>query len=544
MKKSFVLFIFCALTLSASASLELPKFFSSRMVLQREATIPFFGKAARGATVKVSFAGQNHETKADSEGRWEVRLQPLAPTKEGRDLTIVADGETLVLNDILVGDVWVCAGQSNMEFSFGWNPLERDRFAAEADTLPQIRTIRIVRGTAPFPDSDLAYLPNFLAEKKGWHPTTQKEECFDMVTCAGWFFARRIVKETDLAIGLINTSWSASSIEPFIPPEAFSAEPELAGLAQKVQACLPNTEEGRAALETYVRQMEQWRQETAAALKEGRTPERKNPPRFDQLNTLYLGDRYNRMVYPLTRFPVKGVIWYQGCANSRLGEAYLPLYRALVNGWRKAWGIDLPFYAVQLASFWNNWRRVESVEGGDGFTLIREAQRKGLSVPNTGLAVTIDIGEPFEIHPREKYHVGERLALWALRNQYGKDVVVSGPLYRSLSVDGSEARITFDYAETGLMAGVKKVTDNNDPEEAPAGTPLKGFAIAGADRKWHVADARIDGTQVVVSSPEVPEPVAVRYAFHGAPECNLYNRAGLPASPFRTDDWPCPLANQ
>ncbi|MDY5953904.1 MAG: sialate O-acetylesterase [Kiritimatiellia bacterium] len=532
------------LAMGVSAGIELPKFFSSHMVLQRDAEIPIYGKATPASSVEVAFAGQHHKVVVNADGRWEVKLTPLAPTTEGRDLTIWSSDGKIVLSDVVVGDVWMCSGQSNMEYSFGWHPLEEERFAAEADGLPQIRTIRVVRGTAPFPDADLAYHPIFLAERKGWHPTTRQHECFDMVTCVGWFFARRLVRETGLAIGLINTSWSASRIEPFIPPSAFATEPSLGNLADKVAACLPHTVAGRTAVEAYVQQMEQWRSEVAAALKDGKAPEQTEAPRLNRLDTLRLGSTYNRMVHPFTRLPIKGVIWYQGCANAKEGESYLPLYRALVNGWRQAWGRDLPFYAVQLAAFWNNWRKVDAVEGGDGFTLVREAQRKGLSIPNTGLAVAIDLGEPWEIHPREKYHVGERLALWALRNEYGKDVIPSGPIYRDFEVKGAEVWISFDYAECGLMTGVKRVTDVADPVEAPKGTVLKGFAIAGADRKWHHATARIEGSRVVVSAPEVSRPAAVRYAFRGAPECNLYNRAGLPASPFRTDDWPCPLALQ
>lgn len=525
---------------AAAAVLELPKIFSSHMVLQRETAVPVFGRAASGVEVEVSFAGVRQRTLADDGGRWEVVLPPLKACVDGRPLTVIAGAERLTLDDVAVGDVWLCSGQSNMEYSFGWHPLGEERFAAEAKALPQIRTVRIVRGDAMFPDAELGYHDLFTAAP-GWHPAGEQ---FELTTCVGWFFARRIAQETGLAIGLINASWSASRIEPFIPPAAFAGEPELSALAAKVEAALPNTAAGRAAVEDYCVRLTQWGETAAAAIAAGCTPPPR--PRYERLDTLGLGSHYNHMIHPLTRFPVKGVLWYQGCANSRDGSGYLPLYRALVNGWRHAWRQpELPFYSVQLAAFWNNWRRVDAVEGGDGFTLVREAQLKGMAIEHTGMAVALDLGEPWEIHPREKYHVGERLARWALHNEYGRrELTVSGPIYRSARVVGSEMRIAFDSVGKGLMIGVKRVTDLDDPAPAEAGTALKGFAIAGADRRWYRAEARIEGAEVVVSAREVASPVAVRYAFTGAPEANLYNRDGLPASPFRTDDWDCPLARQ
>jgi sialate O-acetylesterase len=246
---------------------------------------------------------------------------------------------------------------------------------------------------------------------------------------------------------------------------------------------------------------------------------------------------YRGMIHPLARFPVKGFLWYQGESNGGEGDSYRQKMEALVGGWRRTWGRDdIPFYFVQLASFQNP---SDDPAGGDGWARLREAQRQALAIPRTGMAVITDT-VPFEargdIHPRNKFDVGTRLARWALHHDYGKrEVVPSGPLFKSLEVAGDKARLSFDHLGGGLMVGRKQ---GRTPAVEDRDTKLRRFAIAGEDRKWHWADAVIEGEAVVVSCPAVPKPVAVRYAFSMNPDgANLYNRAGLPASPFRTDDW-------
>ena len=243
---------------------------------------------------------------------------------------------------------------------------------------------------------------------------------------------------------------------------------------------------------------------------------------------------YNGMINPVVPYGIKGAIWYQGESNGGEGDSYYHKMRALIGGWRKVWNQgDFPFYHVQLA----NWQKPnDNPAGGDGWAKVRMAQLQSLQIPNTGMAVSIDIGDAADIHPKNKFDVGERLALWALRDNYGKkDLVVSGPLYKSMKVDGNKIRVSFDHAGSGLMVGKK---DGRNPTVEDKGGKLKRFAIAGEDKKWVWADAVIDGAAVVVSSPDVAKPVAVRYAFTMNPEgCNLYNKEGLPASPFRTDEW-------
>jgi len=243
---------------------------------------------------------------------------------------------------------------------------------------------------------------------------------------------------------------------------------------------------------------------------------------------------YNGMIYPLAPYAIKGALWYQGESNGGESDEYYYKMRALIGGWRKVWNQgDFPFYFVQLANF---AQVNDNPEGGDGWARIRMAQVKSLTIPHTGMATIIDIGEGPDIHPKNKFDVGERLALWALRNEYGKTgVVVSGPIYKSMKVEGASIRIAFEHVGHGLIVGKKSGTA---PTEALSGVKLKRFAIAGSDKKWYWADVSIDGGTVVVSSPMVASPVAVRYAFTMNPEgANLYNREGLPASPFRTDEW-------
>lgn len=519
------------------AAVEVPHLFDSHMVLPRDTEIPIWGKAAPGERVTVAFAGESCATTADASGAWSVRLSPCPASTEGRELSIRGADSECVFSDVVVGDVWLCSGQSNMEYTMGWKPYDVEKFQAESSSFPSIRFLRVGRRQAEFPSSGWAYEKTF--SPTGWKRAT---DAFERVTSAGYFFARRVVLETGIPIGLIDASWSGSRIEPFMPAEAFRGEPALEARSRAIDACLPHTAVGRLAFDAYRADFAAWKAEAKEALAAGRAIPRAIPEYPSLLST---GEttQYNAMIHPLLRFPIKGILWYQGCANADDRAAYLTLYTALVQSWRAAWKRPtLPIYCVQLASFWANWSECKDVAGGDGFTLLREAQLKSMTLPHTGMAVTIDIGDSWEIHPKEKLHVGERLARWALAHDYGRtELVCSGPLYRAAKQEPGQIRLQFDCVGSGLMVGQKSPLDNLDPVEAPAGTPLAGFVIAGEDRIWHWAEAQIEDDEIVVHSPEVPQPVAVRYAFRGSPlgfgGCNLYNRDGLPASPFRTDSW-------
>jgi sialate O-acetylesterase len=298
-------------------------------------------------------------------------------------------------------------------------------------------------------------------------------------TAVGFYFARELQQKTGVPIGIVDANWGGTRIEPWVA----AADIEL-------------------------------------------------PPGKGDWSVMY-----HAMIHPMVRLPIKGALWYQGEANGTDGETYYDKMRALIGGWRKQWGQgDFPFYFVQLANF---QAVSQDPAGGNGWAKLRAAQTKALAIPNTGMAVIIDtvpLAQSGNIHPVNKYDVGLRLARWALARDYGqKDMAVSGPLFKALMIEGGKARLEFEHSGTGLMVGKKegRAPAAEDPE-----AKLKRFAIAGADKKWFWADAVIENHTVTVSSPEVQEPVAVRYAFEMNPDgANLYNREGLPASPFRTDEW-------
>lgn len=471
----------------AVAAPRLPGFFTDNMVLQRDRDVPVWGWADPGEAVAVAFAGQVTETVAAESGAWRVTLQSMSASTNGNVLSVSSKSHpgtgAINLTNVVVGDVWICSGQSNMEW-----PLSKAANAnAEVGSAdyPMIRHMKVQNATADLPLTDL---------KTAWQvcsPATAGG-----FSAVGYFFARHLHRDTGVPIGLIGSNWGGTKIEPWIPPDGFRAVPELAPIAALADALQP-----------------------AAAGKEHHAPAR----------------IYNAMIHPLIPFAIRGAIWYQGESNGSEGVSYYHKKQALIGGWRALWNQgDFPFYFVQLANY---GRPTDDPMGGDGFSRVREAQRQSLSITNTGMAVIIDIGMASNIHPANKQDVGQRLALWALGNEYGRaDLVFSGPLLKTSSVEQGSIRVTFDHAGSGLMAGIKHGVE--PVAEDPAGG-LERFAIAGEDRQWHWAEARIDGTDsVIVSNPAVPAPVAVRYAFSNNPEgCNLYNREGLPASPFRTDDW-------
>ena len=310
-------------------------------------------------------------------------------------------------------------------------------------------------------------------------------------------------------------------------------EPSLAKVLADMKK---GEEEYRKNLGNSLAVMEKWMGEVKSALATpgGEIPSAPQIPNSPFTDAGFPTTIYNGMIHPVAPYAIKGALWYQGESNGGEGDEYYHKMRALIGGWRKLWNQgEFPFYFVQLANF---EQPNQDPAGGDGWARVRMAQSKSLQIPNTGMAVIIDIGEANDIHPKNKFDVGDRLALWALRNDYGKkDLVASGPLYKSIRVENAKARIRFDSVGGGLMIGKK---EGLDPTVEDKGGKLNRFAIAGEDKKWYWADAVIDGDTVVVSSGDVPKPMAVRYAFSMNPTgCNLYNKDGLPASPFRTDDW-------
>jgi sialate O-acetylesterase len=477
---SALLILIVGISAAARAEVKLASMFTDSMVLQRDMAVPVWGWAAAGEEVSVTIGDQTKKTTAGENGRWQVKLDALKANSEGQSLT-VAGTNKIELKDVLVGEVWLCSGQSNMEWGLGGSINAKEEVAAAKH--PQIRLFNV-------PDHVTSSVP--LDTVKGSWKVCEPNSAGGF-SAVGYFFGRQLQKELKVPIGLVGSNWGGTLIEPWTSPDGFHSVPELKAIAEKVDGYTKETKVGNGSPSAI----------------------------------------YNAMIHPLAPFAMRGAIWYQGESNGGEGESYYHKTQALVNGWRKLFNPDLAFYYVQLANF---QKPNEDPAGGDGWARIREAQRKSLTIKHTGMAVIIDIGEADDIHPRNKQDVGLRLSQWALHQTYGmKDIVPSGPLYKSHKVDGSQIRISFDHVGGGLIVGRK---EGLKPTEAIKDGKLARFAIAGADKKWHWAEATIDGDEIVVKSAEVPNPVAVRYAYSMNPVgANLYNKAGMPASPFRTDDW-------
>ncbi|MCA9270197.1 MAG: sialate O-acetylesterase [Planctomycetales bacterium] len=480
---ALVLVAACAAT--AAAEVKLPAIFGDSMVLQQGIAAPVWGTAAPGEKITVTFAGQTKTATADDQGKWQVKLDALQANKEGQALS-VAGANTVELKDVLIGEVWICSGQSNMEWPVNAT-LNADAEKKNADNA-QIRLFNVPGHTvAPSPQTEGA---------GQWQVCN--EQNVGGFSAVGYFFGRRLQKDLDVPVGLVGSNWGGTRIEPWCSLEGLESVPELADIAAGVKERAEKSKTEKVDVQ-------------------GGTP----------------SAIFNSMVNPLAPFAMRGGVWYQGESNGGEGESYYHKKKALVNGWRKLFNPDLAFYWVQLANF---QKPNDNPEGGDGWAKLREAQVKALSIPGTGMATIIDIGEANDIHPRNKQDVGDRLARWALHQTYGKsEIVPSGPIYKSIKVEGSAIRVSFDHVGGGLMVGQKS---GLEPTQELKDGKLARFAIAGEDKKWQWAEAKIDGDSVVVSSAEVKNPVAVRYAFSMNPVgANLYNKEGLPASPFRSDDW-------
>jgi len=497
---------------SAFADVSLNGIFSDHMVLQRDRAVPVWGKAAPGETVKVAFGGSSQQAKADAQGRWEVKLPAMKWNATAQELSAKGEKNAVTVRDVLVGDVWLVSGQSNAEMSFSWGILDGAAEMAKAKDYPNIRQVKFRHETLLFPSNGEPCCDK-------WKVATA--ETLKGITAMGYFMVRELNARTGIPMGILDDNWSGCRIEPFANEQGMASVPAL--------------KDDVARLRSQREAMFAWAERLLEARKTGD---------FGSVGGYRLEStwtqQYNAMIAPIVRFPIVGATWYQGCSNGGEGMSYVRKLEALVGGWRQAWGYDFPFYVVQLASY---KAKTTDPVGGNGYAKIRNAERiAAQTIPKCGLAVAIDIGNANDIHPKNKLDVGLRLSRWARRDVYGeKDLVVSGPLYKAMKVEEGKIRLSFDHVGSGLMAAVK---GPDTPGVAPAECPLddcelKGFAIAGADRRWVWAKAEIDGKDVVVSAEGLNKPVAVRYAFRANPmgDCNLYNREGLPASPFRTDDW-------
>ena len=500
---------------SCFAEVKLAAVFGNHMVLQQEQPIRIFGSAAPGEEVSAELAGQRATTKAGDDGAFRVELPAMKA--DGKAHTLTVSGTNVVtLSDVLLGEVWICSGQSNMEWSIRASMNAKEETAAANH--PQIRLFDVpghVKAPKPTPG------------RGKW--TICSPQTISGFSAVGYHFGRALHEKLGVPIGLVGTNWGGTRIEPWTPPVGFEAVESLGDYRDSVAANDPTTEAGKATHMKYLNAVENWLEKGKAAVAAGQHLAGE-PPRFNLRPKGGATHIYNGMVHALTPLSVKGAIWYQGESNAGDGHRYEYLKEALVNGWRSVFeNDDLSFYWVQLADF----QGVNQNPAGGGWGPVREGQRRALRIPNTGMAVIIDIGDARDIHPRNKQDVGKRLALWALAKDYGHDLVYSGPLYKSMTVEGNKIRIAFDHIGGGLMTGEK---EGLAPTREVQGAELAEFAIQGDDGKWHWAKAKIDGDTVLVSAEGVKAPKHVRFGYQSNPaKLNLYNKAGLPASPFTTD---------
>ena len=494
----FLLLLPLAATLGAEVKLASP--FTDHMVLQRELPVPVWGTAAPGEKVTVEFAGQQKSVSAGADGSWRIDLPELPASTEPRVFTVTGSTTPapLKLTDVLVGEVWLGSGQSNMDFSvskkvkyFAGVINEEQEIAAANHPL-----LRMFVGAA-----QKSYTPQ---AGVGGQWLVCSPETVPGFSAVGYFFARALQQELNVPVGVIVESYGASCAQAWIRRDAMLGDPRFKAVLDRFDEIVTKHVPPTAT------EIEDWKRAVELA-----KAEKKRPPRApgadpvqDQHNPTVM---FNGMIAPVVPYAIRGVIWYQGESITAPRELFPRWNELLIADWRQLWGRDLPFYFVQLAALDNNSNSPE----------VRAWQAEALQVPGTGMVVTIDVGDQKDVHPHNKTPVGERLAKIALANVYGRKIEFSGPVLASSATEGGAVRLKFSHLGGGLVA---------------KDGPLQTFEVAGADGKFVPADAKIDGDTVIVSSAAVAAPLAARYAWAAWPAgCNLYNAAGLPAAPFRTD---------
>lgn len=492
----------CLAVVAARAEVTLAPLFQDHAVLQRDRPVPVWGMADPGERVSVEFKGQRVGTTADVSGRWIVYLDAIDGSTESSEL-IVTGKNRLRIADVLVGDVWLASGQSNME----WPLIKTDNAARDipASDNPLIREFTVKRAVSDRPLTTV---------EGSWQlasPATSGN-----FSAVAYYFAHDLQRKWSVPVGIIHTSWGGTPIEAWMSGTMLQDAGLLALTQSRWQADLDAYPERKAAFDL---KFAEW---TAAEERASKGGPKNTLPRPYPTNGVGSPNTpsglFNAMLAPLQPYAIRGALWYQGETNAPRAQEYAPLFAAMIKGWRANWGQgDFPFYFVQLANY-----LPASDTTGRQWAFLREAQTKTLAVPNTGMAVTIDIGNPKDIHPRNKQEVGRRLALIARNTAPDTLAHASGPRFLAQSIEGSTVRIRFSHVSSGLISEK---------------TPPQAFEVAGADRVFYPATAKIAGDTVVLQSPQVPKPVAVRYAWSNAPEVNLYNGSGLPAEPFRTDNW-------
>ena len=487
---------------AASAAVKPHGLFTNNMVIQRDMPVPVWGTADDGETVTVELAGRTASATAKG-GAWKIRLEPM---KAGGPFTMTIRGQNaVVLRNVMVGEVWVCSGQSNMAM-----PLKRCANAEQdiaASANPMLRLFTVERTAVDKP----------LSAPIVAHPWVQAgPKTTPEFSGTAYYFGRDLQPALKMAVGLIHTSWGGSPAEAWTDKPTLMSDPDLKRNITDWQRYIANQYPKMA--EKHKVRLAKWKKIAAQAKQQGTKPPRKPRAPAGPNSHRRPSALYNGMIHPLLPYAIRGAIWYQGEGNSTRAYAYRKLFAAMITNWRKVWGQgDFPFLFVQLAPFTGKTEDPTWAE-------LREAQLlTAQRLPNAGMAVITDAGDCDDIHPTRKAPLGARLALLARRIAYGHDLVASGPEYAGMKADGGKATLSFKCVGSGLVS--------KDGE-------LKGFTVAGADRKFVPARAEIVGDKLVVSSPNVAKPVAVRYGWTNCPDVNLFNKEGLPATPFRTDDFP------
>lgn len=495
--KKYLLYIFLLHLNNVIAEIKLPAIISDHMVLQQNVPVRIWGTASPDEKIIVSLSDQKINIQADINGKWHVWLKPL---KKSRGITMTITGtNTITVKDILIGEVWLASGQSNMEWKVrqSTNAEEEIKNANYND----IRFFAAKKGISEKP----------LAEIDGkW------EICSPAITgnfsAVAYFFGRDIHKRLNTPVGLVETSWGATNCQAWTPAEVFATDPRVKYILDDWSRV---TERYPQSLKTYQESMEKWRADSILKRSKGEalTPAPRSPG--NPFNKNAPSSIYNATIAPLTNYTIRGVIWYQGEANAYQNVAYpyRYLFPAMITAWRNAWGQgDFPFLFVQLSAMGNH----------PYWPVLRESQLETLKLKNTGMAVSIDVGDSADAHFKLKQPIGYRLHLIARNLVYGEKTEYSGPMYRQATEEGKSLRLWFDHAKD------LKTTD---------GGPVKGFTVSGNDGIFVPANAIIDGETILINSPSVDKPIAARYAFVDFPHCNLVNGSELPASSFRTDNF-------
>lgn len=460
-----VLIILVLVSTSLTAQVKLPSFISNNMVLQQQFEAPIWGwaKPETKISINTSWDNSNYFTSADYNGEWSLRLK--TPTAGGPYKITINDD---TLRNVMIGEVWVCSGQSNMQWAL--EQTENSEEEILQANYPNIRMFYAARDHARFPNKDLY---------------GQWDECTPEVaktfSALAYYFGKELTKELNVPIGLLHVSWGGSTVQAWTNPDVLRETPEGEFYLEKFEEKIKDT-----------------------------------PPGELPRNYRDAGANYYGMIHPLIPYGIRGALWYQGENNVFEHQLYRNMKEIMIKNWRDEWGQgEFPFYFVQLAPYKYSRDLVGAA--------LRDAQRKSLEINNTGMVVTLDIADPTDIHPKNKNDVGKRLVLLALSKTYGKEnIVYSGPLYKSMNIDGSNIRINFDHIGSGLLCKGDKLTH---------------FTMAGEDKVFYSADATIENNTILVSSSQVKNPLAVRFAFGNTDQPNLFNIEGLPASTFRTDEW-------